>query len=187
MFRLTRFLKPYKSRILLILVFLLGSAMADLYLPGLMADIVNLGVAKSDIAYIFHTGTLMLTVACAGIICSLISSFTSSRVALAFARSLRLDIFKRVESFSFNEFDKIGTASLITDYERCNSSPTLACSYAWNTGASANYGSRRNNYGFHARQETITCISFCSSGADIGTFFNRFIWHATIQASARKT
>ncbi len=114
MFKLFRFLKPYTPTILLILSLLFCSALADLYLPTLMADIVDLGVAKGDIGYIYKTGTLMLAVALGGIVCSLISSFASSRVALGFSRALRLNLFTRVESYSFNEFDKIGTSSLIT-------------------------------------------------------------------------
>jgi ATP-binding cassette subfamily B protein len=114
MFKLFRLLKPYTPNILLVLVLLFGSALADLSLPTLMADIVNFGVAKSNVPYIFRTGALMLAVAVGGITCALISSYTSSRVALGFSRTLRRKIFTRVESYSFNEFDKIGTASLIT-------------------------------------------------------------------------
>jgi ATP-binding cassette subfamily B protein len=114
MFKLFRFLKPYAPNILLVLVLLFGSALADLTLPTLMADIVNLGVAKGNVTYIFHTGAIMLAVAVGGITCALVSSYTAARVALGFSRALRLRIFTRVESYSFNEFDKIGTASLIT-------------------------------------------------------------------------
>jgi ATP-binding cassette, subfamily B, multidrug efflux pump len=114
MFKLAKFFKPYLPNILLVVVLLFGSALADLTLPRLLADIVNLGVVKGDVPHIFRTGGWMLAVALGGILCALVSSFTSSRVALGFSRVLRLKMFARVESYSFNEFDKIGTSSLIT-------------------------------------------------------------------------
>jgi len=104
----------WRTGILLVLGLLFGSALADLSLPTLMANIVNLGVAKANVPYIFHTGVFMLAVALGGISCALVASYTSARVALGFARTLRLKIFTRVESYSFHEFDQIGTASLIT-------------------------------------------------------------------------
>lgn len=114
MFKLFKLLEPYLPKILLVLLLLFGSALADLSLPTLMANIVNFGVAKSNVPYIFRTGAFMLAVAMGGIACALVSSYTSARVALGFSRTLRLKIFARVESYSFNEFDKVGTASLIT-------------------------------------------------------------------------
>jgi ATP-binding cassette subfamily B protein len=114
MIKLFRFLKPYWPKILFVLGLLLCSAMADLYLPTLMADIVNKGVVNADIPYILRKGALMLAVAFGGIACAFTSSFNSSRVALGFARTVRSSLFAKVESFSFHEFDKIGTASLIT-------------------------------------------------------------------------
>ncbi len=114
MFKLLRQLKPYLPNVLLVLVMLFSSAMADLYLPTLMANIVNIGIVHADMAYILRTGTLMLAVALGGVTCALVGSFNSSRVALGFSRHLRQKLFSRVESYSFKEFDRIGTASLIT-------------------------------------------------------------------------
>jgi len=114
MFKLFRFLKPHIPKIAFVLMLLFGSAMADLYLPTLMADIVNKGVVNADIAYIIKKGAIMLLVAFGGICCAFTASFNSSRVALGFSRIVRSRIFSKVESFSFHEFDRIGSASLIT-------------------------------------------------------------------------
>lgn len=114
MLKLFRFLKPHIPRIAIVLVLLFGSAMADLYLPTLMADIVNKGVVNADIAYIIRKGAIMLLVALGGVCCAFTASFNSSRVALGFSRIVRSRIFSKVESFSFHEFDRIGSASLIT-------------------------------------------------------------------------
>ncbi len=114
MLKLFRQLKPYLPNMLLIFVMLFTSAMADLYLPALMANIVNIGIVQADMAYILRTGMLMLAVAMGGITCAFIGSYNSSRVALGFSRTLRLHLFRRVEGYSFKEFDRIGAASLIT-------------------------------------------------------------------------
>lgn len=64
--------------------------------------------------YIFKEGLFMLIIALAGTICAIACSFLASRIAAKIARNIRLDVFKKVESFSQTEFDKFSTASLIT-------------------------------------------------------------------------
>lgn len=114
MFKLFRFLKPFVWSVLFTLLFLFFQAMAELYLPTLMSDIVNNGMIKGDTAYIWKYGTYMLFVALGSSICAIVSSYLSSRIALGYGRLLRSKVFARVESYSLHEFDKIGTASLIT-------------------------------------------------------------------------
>jgi ATP-binding cassette subfamily B multidrug efflux pump len=94
------------------LVFL--QTLSDLYLPTLMADIIDKGVMLGDTGYIMKTGGLMLLVAGGGAICAVIASYLSSKTALGFGRAVREKVFNRVVSFSLNEFDKMGTATLIT-------------------------------------------------------------------------
>lgn len=96
----------------LLLIFL--QALSDLYLPNLMSNIINKGIVSGDIAYIWKTGGFMLLITAVGVTCAVTSGFLSSRTAMGFGRLLRNNIFKRVESFSLHEFDKVGTATLIT-------------------------------------------------------------------------
>ncbi|MCX7711826.1 MAG: ABC transporter ATP-binding protein/permease [Clostridia bacterium] len=114
MLKLFRFLKPFTITILFILVFMFGQAMAELYLPTLMSDVVNNGMMNGDTRYILKYGAFMLMVALASSICSILGSLLSARAAVGFGRDLRDKVFTRVESYSLHEFDKIGTASLIT-------------------------------------------------------------------------
>ncbi len=88
--------------------------MAQLYLPTLMSDVVDQGIALGDTAHIWRVGGWMLLVAASGVICTVLASFFSSRTAMGFGRDLRSKVFSRVESYSLHEFDQIGTASLIT-------------------------------------------------------------------------
>ncbi|MBL4934642.1 ABC transporter ATP-binding protein [Clostridium sp. YIM B02515] len=114
MAKLFRFLKPYSSYIGAILVLLFFQAMADLYLPTLMSDIINNGVVNGDSVYIMKIGGFMLLVALGGAVCMISASYLSSRTATGFANDLRKNIFTRAESFSLHEFDKVGTSSMIT-------------------------------------------------------------------------
>ncbi|AOY78125.1 ABC transporter ATP-binding protein [Clostridium formicaceticum] len=114
MIKLFRHLKPFGISIFGIFALVFIQSIADLYLPTLMADIVNKGMIPGDISYIWRVGGVMLVVAGGGAIAAIVSSFLSSKVAMGFSRNLRSRVFSRVQSYSLNEFDKIGTASLIT-------------------------------------------------------------------------
>lgn len=89
-------------------------AIFDLYLPSLMADIVDVGIVNGDIDYIIKVGGWMLLMAGLAVICAIIASLLSSKTATGFGRDLRRSIFEKVESFSLEEFDEFGTSSLIT-------------------------------------------------------------------------
>lgn len=114
MVRLFRFLKPFKWLVACVLIFLFLQSMAELYLPTLMSDVVNNGMMKGNIGYIWKYGGFMLLVASGSAACSIVGSLLSSWAAVGFGRDLRSSVFTRVESYSLHEFDKIGTASLIT-------------------------------------------------------------------------
>jgi ATP-binding cassette subfamily B protein len=114
MFKLFRFLKPYSIPITAIVILVFFQAMASLYLPTLMSDIVNSGIINGDINYIMRTGGLMLLVTLGGSFCSIIAGLLSSQVAMGFGKIIRTEIFNHVSSFSLHEFDKLGTPSLIT-------------------------------------------------------------------------
>lgn len=100
--------------IFFVLVFISGQAMAELALPTLMSEVINNGMMQGDTRYILTYGGYMLLVALASSACSIIGSFFSARVALGLGKNLRNMVFTRVENYSLHEFDKLGTASLIT-------------------------------------------------------------------------
>jgi ATP-binding cassette subfamily B protein len=114
MLRLFANLKPYAWDIFWIVVFLFAQSLAELYLPTLMSDVVNNGMMKGDTGYIWKYGSYMLLVALGSSLCSIVGSYLSSITGVGFGRDIRDKVFSRVESYSLHEFDKIGTASLIT-------------------------------------------------------------------------
>jgi len=93
---------------------LLIQAIASLYLPNLNADLINNGVAKGNISYIWHIGEIMLGSSALVMGASVLLAFLAARVAMAFGRDLRSAVFTAVEGFSARELNKFGAPSLIT-------------------------------------------------------------------------
>ncbi|MCM1565580.1 MAG: ABC transporter transmembrane domain-containing protein, partial [Dehalobacter sp.] len=114
MLKLYRYLKPFRHLIYGILILVFLQTLGDLYLPTLMSDIINDGVMNGDTQRILHIGGIMLLVAGAAAVFSIMASFLSAKAAVGLGTVLRSKIFGRIESFSLHEFDKIGTATLIT-------------------------------------------------------------------------
>ena len=114
MLNLFRGLKPYTGGLAGVVLFLFAQAIAELYLPTLMAEVVNNGMLKGDAGYIWKFGAYMLMVALASSICSIIGSYLSAIIGMGFGQDTRNRVFSHVESYSLQEFDKISTASLIT-------------------------------------------------------------------------
>lgn len=114
MLKLLRFLKPFSMLVAGVLTLVFLQSLAELYLPTLMADIVDFGIVRGDTGYILRTGGFMLLVALAGMIASVTASFLSAKASLGFGKLLRSKLFGHVGQFSLTEFDKFGSASLIT-------------------------------------------------------------------------
>ncbi|MGB4002602.1 MAG: ABC transporter transmembrane domain-containing protein, partial [Bacillota bacterium] len=114
MIRLFRFLKPYRLFIAAVLTLIFFQSLFELFLPRLMADIVDIGVVQGDTNYILRVGGLMLLVAAAGAVCRILAANLSSKTAMGFGKILRRKVFSHVTEFSLSEVNKIGTASLIT-------------------------------------------------------------------------
>jgi len=130
MIKLFKFLKQYTLQIVAIIVLVFIQVLANLYLPTLTADIVDKGIVQKDVIqtisflgftgsykgvdYILRLGGIMLIISLGGVICSVIASFLSSKTAVGLGRIIRNKLFEKVEGFSLHEFDKVGTATLIT-------------------------------------------------------------------------
>lgn len=114
MIKLMRQLQPFKFAVAAVLILVFLQSMGDLYLPTLMSDIVDKGIVQGDRSYIWKIGGFMLLVAGGGALCSVIASYLSSKVAAGFGKNTRSRVFNHVENFTLHEFDKLGTASLIT-------------------------------------------------------------------------
>lgn len=111
---LREYLRPFKRNVAFVVLLLLVQAIANLYLPTLNADLINNGVAKGDIGYIWRAGAIMLGASVLVMLSSLVLAYLSARVAMAFGRDVRKGVFTAVESFSARELNQFGAPSLIT-------------------------------------------------------------------------
>ncbi|MFD1863119.1 ABC transporter ATP-binding protein [Planococcus chinensis] len=114
MLKILKNLRAYKWLVAAVFGLVFIQSMADLFLPTLMADIIDNGVVTGDVAYIWRIGGWMLLVSAVGAIAAIATSFYSSRAAMGMGRDVRRQVFTHVEQFSLQEFDQFGTASLIT-------------------------------------------------------------------------
>ncbi len=114
MVKLLRFVSPFRGSVAVVLVLAFAQSLATLYLPRLMADIVDFGIVPGDTTKILEIGGLMLLVAVIGTGCAIAGSFVGSKVATGFGRVIRGKVFDRVSHLSVHQFGQFGTASLIT-------------------------------------------------------------------------
>ena len=107
-------LRPYRAQLWLIVVLQAAQAIAGLYLPRLNGHIINNGVLRGDTHYIWSTGGLMLLFTLLQVALSVTAVYWGSKVAMAFGRDVRRDLFQRVTDFSAREVGVLGAPSLIT-------------------------------------------------------------------------
>ncbi|MGO8686274.1 MAG: ABC transporter ATP-binding protein [Candidatus Dormibacteria bacterium] len=107
-------LRPYRVPVSTVLVLIVAQTILGLYLPNLTADIINNGISKGDVGYIWHTGAWMLALTLLSGVAAVIATYFASRTSMGVGRDLRAIIFDRVMRFSAREMNSFGTASLIT-------------------------------------------------------------------------
>ena len=108
------YLRPYRTELLLVMVFQLAQTLATLYLPTLNADIIDKGVIVHNTHYILKTGGVMLLITLVQIVCAVFAVYFGAKTAMALGRDVRHGIFSRVQQFSDRETSHFGTPSLIT-------------------------------------------------------------------------
>ena len=108
------YLKPYRRRIALAMLLVAAATVCDLLLPTIMNDILNNGVRQSDFAYIVRCCAWMLAVAAAGLAALLAGRKISCDVVAGFNADLRTDVFSLVNNMTFEEFNSIGAAALLS-------------------------------------------------------------------------
>lgn len=95
-------------------VFMVVQVISDLYLPALTSNIINDGVAKGDIDYIWSTGFVMLGFSLISIVAAVGNTYFATKESQKLGQRLRSEVYQKVEKSSIKTFDKYGTASLIT-------------------------------------------------------------------------
>ncbi|MDO5744077.1 MAG: ABC transporter ATP-binding protein [Micrococcaceae bacterium] len=111
---LRKYLAPYVSLLVAVGIFQAAQSIASLYLPSLVADIIDNGVAKGDVAHIMAIGAIMLAITLVQVACAIAAVYFGARTAMSLGRDLRGAIFHTVSGFSEREVSGFGAPSLIT-------------------------------------------------------------------------
>ena len=112
--RLEKFLRPYRRESILAPLFKLLEVVFDLMVPVVVAQIIDVGVAKNDRGYIVEMFFVLLLMAAVGLTCSFTAQFFAAKASVGFATSVRQAMFDHIQGLSFTELDTLGTDTLIT-------------------------------------------------------------------------
>lgn len=111
---LMKYFKNYKVKAILAPVFKMLEASFELLVPLVMAAIIDNGIRYNDKPYIYRMALVMLALGVIGLICSITAQYFSAKTAMGFGKELRRDLFRHIETLSYNEIDKIGSSTMIT-------------------------------------------------------------------------
>ena len=95
-------------------VVMIGEVIMEVFIPFVMAKIIDVGIANSNLSYVAKTGALMVGLACISLCCGVLGTRFSTYAAQGYAYNLRRRLYDQIQSFSFANIDKFSTASLIT-------------------------------------------------------------------------
>lgn len=107
------FLKDYKKESVLAPLFKMLEALFELIVPLIMASIIDVGIARADIIYIFKMCLILILLGIIGLCASLTAQYFAAKAATGFATKLRRALFEHIQDFSFSQIDLFGTDTLI--------------------------------------------------------------------------
>lgn len=107
-------MKKYRVHALLGPFFKLIEALFELFVPLVVADIIDVGIESGDKGYIISRGLLMAGLGLIGFICAVTAQYFAAKASVGFASSLRHAVFNKIQDFKFTDIDNVGTSTLIT-------------------------------------------------------------------------
>jgi len=111
---LMKYLKDYKKECVLSPLFKLLEATFELFVPLVMAAVIDKGIGHTDKPYIVKMCLVLIALGIIGLVCSITAQFFAAKAAVGFATKLRHALFGHIQSLSFSEIDTLGTSTLIT-------------------------------------------------------------------------
>lgn len=112
--QLLPFLKNYKIQSFLAPLFKMLEAIFELIVPLVVASIINDGIRDGNLKLVVSKALLLVVLAVVGMVAAITAQFFAAKAATGFATEVRHALFKKIQTFSFNEIDSIGTSTLIT-------------------------------------------------------------------------
>lgn len=111
---LLKYLRHYVKESILAPLFKMLEASFELFVPLVMAAIIDTGIKNSDKPYIFKMAMILVGLAVVGFISALTAQYFAAKAAVGFGKELRSDLYRHINTLSYSEIDKIGTSTLIT-------------------------------------------------------------------------
>lgn len=108
------YLKYYKKETILAPLFKMLEASFELFVPLVIAGIIDRGIEQEDTTHILCMGGVLVLLGIVGLVCSVTAQYFSARAATGFASRLRVVLFSHIQKLSFSQLDEAGTATLIT-------------------------------------------------------------------------
>ena len=112
--RLLSYMKDYKKESILGPLFKMLEASFELFVPLVVARMVDIGIHNRDVGYVMKMGGLLVALGLIGLACSLTAQYFAAKASVGAATSLRNDLFAHIGSLSYTEIDTVGTSTLIT-------------------------------------------------------------------------
>ncbi len=112
--KLLVYLKDYKKESVCAPLFKMLEATFELFVPLVMAAIIDNGIANRDMPYVLRMGILLIALGLIGLVCSITAQYFAAKAAVGFSTRLKHALFEHIQSLSFTEIDTLGTSTMIT-------------------------------------------------------------------------
>ena len=112
--KLLVFLKDYKKETVLAPLFKMLEAGFELFVPLVMAAVIDRGIAQADIHYVLKMGGVLVMLGLIGLTCSITAQYFAAKAAVGFSAKLKHSLFAHIQELSFSEMDTLGTSTMIT-------------------------------------------------------------------------
>lgn len=112
--KLLRFIRAYKKESILAPLFKLLEASFELFVPLVMAAVIDTGILREDYGYIWRMGGILVLLAAVGLTASLTAQYFAARAAVGFSTEMKRALFSHIQKLSFGDMDKMGTSTMIT-------------------------------------------------------------------------
>lgn len=112
---LLKYMKAYRKEVVLSPLFKLLEAIFELFVPLVVAAIIDVGIKDGNTAYIAKCCGIMLILGIVGLLCAVSAQFFAARAAVGFAAKVKQKLFDHIQKFSYTDLDTLGTSSLITN------------------------------------------------------------------------
>ena len=111
---LLAYLKGYKKESILAPLFKMLEASFELFVPLVMAAIIDVGIANKDKPYIVKMCFVLIALGIIGLVCSITAQYFAAKAATGVGTGIRHGLFEHIQKFTFTEMDQLGTSTLIT-------------------------------------------------------------------------